>query len=927
MTPSPLATYRLQLHPGFGFKETAAVLDYLELLGISDIYASPVFKARPGSRHGYDIVDPLQVNPQLGGEKGFLKLASELQKRGLGWIQDIVPNHMAFHPENSWLMDVFEKGRFSPYFSYFDIDWDHPCSSLKGRLLAPFLGKFYGEVLEAGELKLTYEAGRLAVNYHGLSFPLRIESLAWAFARNLEDLKNKTGEDHPDYIKFLGALLMLESLKNGEEIKRRDRPLDMVKELIWELYRENSAIRAHMERSLKAFNHGADSPVPFQPLNDLLNRQFFRLSFWKVAMEEINYRRFFNINDLISLRMENPGVFTHFHSLVVDYIQKGFFTGLRVDHIDGLHNPEAYLKRLRKSAGNRYIVIEKILEEEECLPGSFPVEGTTGYDWMNRVNQIFCCRRSERRWEQLYSRFTGLKKPFPELAADKKRLIIGKNMAGDIDNLARCLKKVSERHPSGQDFTLYGLKRALVEILARFPVYRTYSTAGSVRDCDRKVIRKAVGEARRHIPDLTHECAFIQQSLLMEWEEDWDEHMRQAGEEFALRFQQVSGPVMAKGFEDTVLYVYNRLISLNEVGGNPERFGSGLESFHEWNRRRQKKHPLSLNASATHDNKRGEDVRPRIHVLSEIPEEWERNIKRWRRMNLEYKRLNKGSPAPDANDEYFLYQTLIGTYPFESGDLSLYRERIKEYLVKSVREAKVHTAWLRPDQDYEQAFVDFFEKIMRPDSEFIRDFVPFQSQIAGYGIFNSLSQVFLKMTLSGVPDFYQGCEFWDFNLVDPDNRRPVDFRHRYNKLCEIIKNDRKKGYVSSLWKFRRDGGIKLYLIWKVLRARKNFSAVFEKGEHIPLKTTGRQKNRVIVFMRRYKEKWILAAAPRFLTGLVKENQDLSQADWGNTRIILPDAAPRRWEHVFAGEERKLSRQVPAGDLFTDIPVSLCISLD
>ncbi len=922
MTFVPLATYRIQFHSGFGFQAASAVLEYLHHLGISDVYASPIFQARSGSTHGYDVVDPARINPELGSSRSFSELRKRIKRLEMGWIQDIVPNHMAFHPENNRLMDVLEKGPSSAYHSYFDIDWDHPYPGLNGRVLAPFLGELYGEALDGGELVLKYSNGRLTVHYYDLSFPLKIESMAAVFQHNLEDLKRKLGEGHRDTIRFLGVLELLGSLKSRKKNQSQMKQLHMIKEMIEELYQENKTVRDHINNSLKDFNQAESSTVPYKALNDLLNQQYFRLSFWKTAMEEINYRRFFNINDLISVRMEVHGVFDDSHKLIKKYIDENFFSGLRVDHIDGLYHPGNYLRRLRRMAGNRYILVEKILDADEHLPDFFPVEGTTGYDWMNKVNGIFCAQDEEARIEKFYRRFTGLERSYSELAADKKRLIIGKNMAGDIDNLARRLKHIAEKHRSGQDFTMYGLKRALVEILARFSVYRSYNTSGSVRDCDREVVRNAVQNAGRFIPEMVHECLFIQQCLLMDWDESWDKEMQCAGEEFSLKFQQYSGPVMAKGFEDTLLYVYNPLISLNEVGGNPNRFGMDLSAFHAWNRERQKEQPFALNASATHDNKRGEDVRARINVLSEMPEAWDAKVKGWHKLNLPFKSRTKQGIAPDANDEYFLYQTLLGTYPFKAGEHSRYRERMKEYLIKAVREAKIHTAWLRPDQDYEQAFLDYFKGIIRPNSPFMKDFIPFQRRIAYYGIFNSLSQVVLKVLLPGIPDFYQGCEFWDLSLVDPDNRRPVDYDSRRESLQEVMSHKDRPGFLRQLWRNREDGLIKMFLIWITLRIRRDYRKVFEKGEYLPATVAGPRKNSIIAFMRTFKEQRILVAVPRMLTGVVNENQTLGQADWLNTRIILPGDEMGGWVNLVTGQSENLRMEVPAEEAFASFPAAL-----
>lgn len=922
MSAPPSATYRLQFHHGFTFDDAGCILNYLKELGISDIYASPIFQARSGSTHGYDVVDPSRINPQLGGEERFAGLASQRVKHRLGWIQDLVPNHMAFHPENRRLMDVFEKGRYSPYFRYFDIDWDHPYPGLHGRLQTPFLGKRYGEVLEDKELSLIYDDGRLFLQYFDLRFPLKIESFSRICTYNQDRLRNEMGEENRDYLALSRILQRLDSHNGSVSNRGMAESLNELGDSIRHLYERNPHIRAHIERNLSRINQGSLYPVPFQALDEILKGQVFRLSYWKTAMEEINYRRFFNINDLISLRIEDPAVYKDTHSLVEDYIKRGYFSGLRIDHIDGLYDPARYLRRLRRMAGNRYILVEKILAEGESLPESFPVAGTTGYDWLNQINRTFCREDPKGHWIRLYARFTGMNTPYAEIAADKKRLIIGKNMAGDIDNLARMVKKIADDHRKGRDFTMYGLKRALVEILARFPVYRTYHSPDSIRESDRETIETAVMNASRHIPEMEQECSFVGQCLLMQWDELWDAEIRRTGEKFALKFQQYSGPVMAKGFEDTLLYVYHPLLSLNEVGGDPYHFGWDMQSFHNWNRDRQKHNCQSLNATATHDNKRGEDVRARINVLSEMPKEWERKIRYWHKLNYKYKTKLKDRSAPDDNDEYLLYQTLIGTYPFETDRLSQYHERIKAYLVKAVREAKVHTAWLRPDLDYEQAFTRFFTHIMRPGSEFMRDFLPFQQRIADYGIINSLSQVLLKMTLPGVPDFYQGCELWDFSLVDPDNRRPVDFEYRRSILQHMKKEDGQRRYRECLWKESEKGWIKLYLIWKTLEIRRKFKHVFDEGEYLPLRVAGRQKNSIIAFLRKHESCWIMAAVPRLLTGFMQESLTPAQAEWGDTSILLHPEAPESWTNVMTDGMERFNGRIPAAVIFKSFPVGL-----
>ncbi|HDT11423.1 MAG TPA: malto-oligosyltrehalose synthase, partial [bacterium] len=694
----PTATYRLQFNSSFGFKEAKEIIPYLVSLGISDLYASPIFKARKGSSHGYDIVDPNQLNPELGDRRDFDELMTAVKNYNVKWLQDIVPNHMAFDSENNLLMDVLEHGRKSAYFDFFDIDWDHPYEDIKGRVLAPFLGKVYAECLEDGEIQLHYHQGHLTINYFNLCFPVRIESYVHVFEHNLENLEKKLANDQSLFIKYLGALRYLKAVSASEKVT--EYQIKHAKKILWNLYREYSVIEQFVNENINFLNGKKGVQESFNLLDKLISEQFFKLAFWKVASEEINYRRFFAVNDLISLRVENERVFEYTHGLTFQFVAEEKFGGLRVDHIDGLFNPLVYLKRLREKVGDIYIVVEKILDGNEQLPISWPIQGTTGYDFLNVVNGVFCLQEKRSILTKIYENFTGLSIPYDDLLCEKKRMIIGKHFAGNIDNLAHFMKKISARDRYGRDITLYGLRRALVEVMAMFPVYRTYISPESFTESDQMSIKTAIHDAKKKSPGLFYELNFIEKFLLQKYDSSLTEEDKQEWIRFAMYFQQYTAPLMAKAFEDTFFYVYNRLISLNEVGSNPIRFGCSIEEFHNFNQRRVELLPHSMNATSTHDTKRGEDVRARINVLSEIPQEWEENIKSWKKINRHKKRRLGRNYAPDENDEYFLYQTLLGVFPFNNYGEG-FTERIQSYIIKAVREAKVHTGWIKPDIEYE----------------------------------------------------------------------------------------------------------------------------------------------------------------------------------------------------------------------------------
>jgi (1->4)-alpha-D-glucan 1-alpha-D-glucosylmutase len=924
----PVATYRLQFSPDFGFEKAAKTAGYLHELGISDIYASPVFKAKEGSRHGYDVVDLTRLNPDLGSEADFYDLMETIHKLEMGWLQDIVPNHMAFDGENQMLMDVLENGRNSEYFDFFDIDWDHYYESLSERLLAPFLGRHYSESLDAREISLQYDSNGFFISYYNLRLPLKIESYARIITHGLIEFRRKLGDDNPDLIKFLGILYSLKSLPSAEEDRvERYSQIQFIKRMLRELYSENINIREFIDTNIMMFNGTPETSEGISLLDSLLSEQLFRLSFWKVATEEINYRRFFNINGLISLKMEDDRVFNLTHSFIMSLINEQKISGLRIDHIDGLYDPTDYLRKLREKSGSIYIIVEKILGTSEDLSSLWAVQGTTGYDFLNTINGLFCMEENGRKFNKIYYTFTGFKTSYETILYEKKKLVIEKDMAGDVNNLAHLLKGISSKDRYGNDITLYGIKRAIIEVLALFPVYRTFITYDSYSETDRYYIEETIRKAKEFNPALLHELNFMEGFLQLEFKEYHSRNDRKEWVHFIMRLQQLTGPLMAKGFEDTTLYVYNRLISLNDVGGSPDRFGVSSAEFHDFNLHRARSLPHTMNTTSTHDTKRGEDVRARINVLSEIPESWETDLKKWSRLNRRKKKTMKGMPVPTRNDEYFLYQTIAGTLPFYEDQFEHYKTRLKDYIIKAVREAKVHTAWLKPDTEYEENFLVFIDRILYKsgDNQFLNEFMSSQNAVSFYGIFNSLSQTLVKIMSPGLPDIYQGTELWDLSMVDPDNRRSVDFDYRLNLLHDIKKQEQedKKGLLDNLLSSKEDGRIKLFLIYRALYARNNNRNIFERGNYIPIETSGKYKDSVIAFAWEHQPLWAITVVPRFLTHVVENGQyPLGRDVWGDTHLVLPDHAPEVWTNILTDENIAGDKILYAGDVMARFPCAL-----
>lgn len=942
MMKIPIATYRLQFTPDFGFEAAQAIAPYLSALGISDIYASPILQSRQGSTHGYDGVDPTRIDPELGGREKFDALCQVVQHLGLGWLQDIVPNHMAFDSQNAMLMDVLENGPDSEYRDFFDIDWSHPYEDIHGRVLAPFLGKFYGDCLESGELQLRYGEPGLSLHYYNAQFPVRLESYYRVLTYNLDHLRRQLGRDHPAYIKLLGVLYMLKYIPAGQEGRERYGHISFIKRMLWELWNDSPEVHDFVETNVRAFNGKPGEPESFDLLDSLLDEQFFRLAYWKVGNEELNYRRFFTVNELICLRVEDEAVFEATHQLILELVKAGQITGLRIDHIDGLYDPTEYLRRLRQDAPEVYLTVEKILEPQESLPLSWPVQGTTGYDFLNQVNGVLCDRQAVGHLEQIYHQFLGRAMDCAQLVDQNKRLIVDKHLAGDIDNLARMLKTISGRYRYASDFTMFGLKSALEEILAIFPVYRTYINREGASRNDQDYIKAVIRHAKGNIPDFFNELEFIERFLLLKFDESLSEEDREAWLRFLMRLQQFTGPLMAKGVEDTVLYLYNRLTSLNEVGSSPQHFGLSLEDFHRLNRDLAAQWPHTMNATATHDTKRGEDMRSRINVISELPDEWREKVYHWRNLNQGFRSQAQGQIIPTANDEYFFYQTLLGVFPFEDESLAAVVQRLKAYLIKAIREAKVNTAWIKPNQAYEEGFMQFVDCALGDcqgpldgsvdppwnGNQFLESFVPFVRKVQHYGMLNSLSQTLLKFTVPGVPDIYQGTELWDFSMVDPDNRRPVDFDRRLSLLQDLEKQEShdSEALLATLLDSYRDGRIKLFLTRKLLQARHQYQALFQRGGYEPLNVAGSLKGHVIAFERALGGQRLIAIAPRLMAAIAPSGTfPFGEQVWYETRIQPPTEAGTGWRDLITGDRLQAEDTLWLRDVLKKFPVALLVN--
>jgi (1->4)-alpha-D-glucan 1-alpha-D-glucosylmutase len=946
----PSATYRLQFNATFTFRDAQAIVPYLARLGISHCYASPFLKARVGSPHGYDIVDHSTFNPEIGTEAEFREFVTALHSHGMGLILDFVPNHMAVATsDNAWWMDVLEDGPSSPYASFFDIDWMPLKPDLAHKVLLPVLGDQFGKILEEGQLVLTLSHGTFSVCYFDRRFPIATRSTGLILRHRLDLLLASLGEDDPHLIEYQSILTAIGHLPGRTEshpqrIAEGRREKEVIRRRLNDLCEASSMIQSFLDENVRLFNGQVGDARSFDLLDQLLLDQAYRLAFWRVAADEINYRRFFDINELAAICMENPTVFEKTHRLVFQLMNDGLIDGLRIDHPDGLYDPLDYFTQIVTATSDGtpphrpdpYLTVEKILGRGEPLPEEWPVHGTTGYDFLNASNRLFVDRSNTKECDAVYTRFIHDRVDFKPLVYRCKKLIMDASMSSEISVLGHELDRISEQNRRSRDFTLRGLTEAIREVIACFPVYRTYITAAGVPDRDRKYVEMAVARAKRMNPAVNESIFdFVREILLLQVEFQGAEQVRDAMQRFVSQFQQVTSPVMAKAVEDTAFYIYNRLVSLNEVGGDPEKFGITIAAFHQQNSDRLQHWPYSLLATSTHDSKRSEDVRARINVLSEIPREWRTQVFRWSRLNHRKKVEIDGGLAPSRNDEYLLYQTLVGTWPAElssTEQIDEYVSRMQQYMLKASREAKVHTSWISPHAAYEQALTDFVSGILR-DPGLVARFEPFARRIAEFGLWNSLSQTLLKLTCPGVPDIYQGTELLDYSLVDPDNRRPVDFNYR-NQLLDELETLQTHGEMNlesvlELVDRRHSGLLKLWIVSSVLNHRRSHPEVYARGAYLPIVPAGSQHEHVCVFARVLEGECIIAVVPRLLTHLVPDEYHMPPCPevWHDLLIELPpELRCQEFHNVLTGERiEPTGAQLRIAAVLQHLPLALLSS--
>jgi len=874
----PRATYRVQLHAGFGFDAAAAVASYLAELGVSHLYASPYLQAGKGSTHGYDVLDHHRVSDELGGTQAHSRLSRALREFNLGQILDIVPNHMSIASrENAWWWDVLENGQSSRYARYFDVDWRSPEAKLQDIVLLPILGAHYGRILEAGEIQIERNEGSFTFHYHEHVVPIAPRSLNDL----LERAARRSDSDELAFLADAFGSLPISTATDWNSVTRRHRDKEVLRKQLARLCIEQPKVASAIDQVIEEINTSASA------IDQLMERQNYRLAYWKTAGQELDYRRFFDINTLVSLRMEDELVFQDTHVLVLEWVREGVLDGLRVDHPDGLRDPAQYFERLRQAVPRGWIVVEKILEPGETLPEDWPVAGTTGYDFLNRLGGLLVDPDGEEPINDLYTRFTEISVDYLAMVHEKKHLVLKKLFGSDINRLTSLLIEVCERRKRYRDYSRRELNAMLREVIACFPVYRTYINveSGEVSPRDEAYINEAIEAAKEHRPDIDSELLdFLRNILLLQIQGELES-------EVAMRFQQYTGPVMAKGVEDTVFYNYNRLTALNEVGGDPGRFGRSLEQFHAECEETQRLWPTSMLTTTTHDTKRSEDVRARISLLSEIPMRWAEAVERWTALNDKYKTNN----LPNRNIEYLLYQTLVGSWP-----ISL--ERITQYMLKAVREAKDFTSWTDPNLEYEKALNRFLSGILSDDL-FNADLKRFVAPLIEPGRVNSLSQVLIKLTAPGVPDIYQGNEIWDLSLVDPDNRRPVDF----DRLRRLL-GDLKCATPEEIMARTEEGLPKFWVTRQALGLRKRRPELFgPESSYTPLWAEGPKRDNIVAFLRGSLAVTITPRLPLRVAG-----------KWEDTAISLPD---RRWINELTGDEL-LGGTVPIAKLFERFPVAL-----
>ncbi|CAN5406734.1 malto-oligosyltrehalose synthase [soil metagenome] len=924
----PIATYRLQLHAGFDLAAATRIIPYLHSLGISHVYTSSLLTAKAGSTHGYDVIDHSRLNPEIGTDDDLQMLSRELKARGMGLILDVVPNHMSVGGANAWWQNVLENGPSSPYAHYFDIAWnDHHRDALRGKVLLPILAMTYGEAIDNGAWQLEFANGTFFAMLSGMRLPIDPRSFGLILDPILEELKsaNETPNNSLLELQSIRAAIRHLPLRTEPNTTRQAEGLAeivVIKRRLAEWSQSNELEVAVMRAFLTRL---AADPVT---LDHLVESQAYRPCYWRVASDEINYRRFFDVNDLAALATEREDVFDDVHALIFEWLHAGIVDGLRIDHPDGLYDPHEYLARLQqrwRGASERpplFVVVEKILAPNESLPSEWATAGTTGYEFLNAINGLYIDPANEAAFTRTFKEFTSEETPFEEMVYRKKFLILQSSLTSELHMLAGHFDRLAQSERATRDLTLNSLRHALRELLCCFPVYRTYID-GKLRDTDEIIIRRAVNQARRRNPLLGRTVFdYLRNTLLLKDPASGPATpvYREAQMRCTAKFQQLSPPVMAKGFEDTALYLYNRLTSLNEVGGHPRIFGRKPADLHTFFQQRS---AGGLSPLSTHDTKRGEDVRARINVLSEIPDEWAEHVNRWQTLNECHRTtLDESNAVPDRNEEYLLYQTLLGIWTVE-GDTPTpeFVSRVREYMVKAVQEGKVHTSWINPDAEYLQAVTTFIDRILNPklSREFLSVFTAFVRSIRIPGFLNSLSQTLLQCTAPGIPDLYQGTEYWCFTLVDPDNRQPVDFDARQRWLSEIVGGHYCIGVTVAL----DDPRLKLLVTAKALRFRRDHSELFASGDFRPLKALGPAAEHVFAFLRTYESQVCLVVVPR----LTAQMPAATDAAWQETRLALPQECRRRsWQDVLANRSwTEQDGSVTLATVFAKLPLALFIS--
>ena len=872
------ATYRLQLHAGFTFADASRVADYLQALGVSHVYCSPYLQAAPGSTHGYNVVDPGRVNSELGGEEGLRQFSRRLDELGLGQVLDIVPNHMATGPQNRYWWDVLENGPSSLYATWFDIDWHSAEVKLQNKVLIPVLGDQYGRVLSAGQIRIELDGESFRAVYMDNQFPLAPRSLAIPLAKAAEYAHDATLHFIADSLARLPAPESTER----EQIELRQRDKAVIYELLRRLREEKPEVARAIAQVADELNRDYDT------LDEFLNLQNYRLAYWRTADQELGYRRFFDVNTLIGVRVERPHVFEATHKRILEWLEAGALDGVRVDHPDGLRDPQQYFQRLRERAPEAWIVAEKILEPGEELRESWPIEGTSGYDFLNVCNGLMVYGEGLRELTGIYNGFLGKASHYAEIARSKRISVEQEALGSDVNRLANQFVEICENNRDRRDYTRAEIRRAIREVAAGFSIYRTYviSERDEITNEDRCAIDHAVAEAKTRRTDLDPALLdFIGEVLKL--------RARGGREtEFLLRFQQFTAPVMAKGVEDTALYCFNRMIGLNEVGGAPDREGVSIAEFHDYCMSMHSRHPLTMTTLSTHDTKRSDDVRARLAVITELPGRWKPALLRWVRMNAGF----KIGGCPDRNTEYFLYQTLVGAWPISP-------ERVKAYMLKAAREAKEHTNWTQPNKEFEDALEAFIDRILA-SPEFVAALEAFVSLALHAGRVNSLAQTLIQCTAPGVPDRYQGSELWNLTLVDPDNRGEVDYETRRSLLAELENGIQVEKILE-----RIDSGLpKLWVIYRALRLRREKPEWFgADSNYAPLLAEGAKKEHVVAYLR---AGCVATLVPRWN---VRRG-----STWAGTTVGVPEG---RWRNVLTGDAFRGGRAL-VQTLLQRFPVAL-----